>query len=52
MTNYDVEVVSGLEEGKRGIDGVGADATWTEENFGTPTVRGNDIRVRIERRSV
>ena len=52
MTNYDVEVVSGLEEGRRGIDGVGADATWTEENFGTPTVRGDDIRVRIERRSV
>lgn len=46
---YDVEVVGGLEEGK-GVDGVGKEPAWTEENFGTPSVRGGDVFVRVRRR--
>lgn len=47
MTRYDTEVVSGLKEGMKGIDGVGAEAAWTEENLGTPTIRGKDVRIRL-----
>lgn len=47
MTRYDAEVVSGLQEGEKGIDGVGAEAAWTEENLGTPTIRGDDVLIRI-----
>ncbi|TDL19811.1 cytochrome P450 [Rickenella mellea] len=50
LEKYDVEVVGGLEEGTKGIDGVGAEAAWTEENFGTPAVRGKDVRVKITKR--
>ena len=50
---YDVEVVSGVHEGVKGIDGVGVEGAWTEENFGTPSVRGEDVMVRVrERRPV
>lgn len=50
MEKYDVEVVSGLEEGKKGLDGVGAEGAWTEENFGTPSVRGRGVMVSIRLR--
>lgn len=50
MSNFDVEVVSGLEEGTKGVDGVGVEAAWTEENFGTPAVRGHDVLVRVARK--
>ncbi|THG94782.1 hypothetical protein EW145_g8077 [Phellinidium pouzarii] len=45
MEKYDIDVVSGLEEGRKGIDGVGAEGAWTEENFGTPSIRGEDVVV-------
>ncbi|KAF7797473.1 hypothetical protein EIP86_008670 [Pleurotus ostreatoroseus] len=50
MEKYDMEVISGVEEGVKGVDGVGVEAAWTEENFGTPSVRGEDVMVRVERR--
>lgn len=51
MERYDIEVVSGLEEGRKGIDGVGAEGAWTEENFGTPSIRGPDVMVSVKKRS-
>lgn len=51
MEEYDLEVVSGLDEGVMGIDGVGAEGAWTEENMGTPSIRGPDIKVRVRRRA-
>lgn len=51
MKKYDVEVVNGLDEGYKGVDGVGAEGSWTEENFGTPSVRGEDVQVRVRRRA-
>ncbi|EJD00757.1 cytochrome P450 [Fomitiporia mediterranea MF3/22] len=50
MEKYDIEVVSGLEEGVKGVDGVGAEGAWTEENFGTPSIRGEDVIVSVKRR--
>lgn len=50
MENYDIDVVSGLEEGVKGVDGVGAEPAWTEENFGTPSVRGGDVMIKCRRR--
>ncbi|KAI5117570.1 hypothetical protein M0805_005634 [Coniferiporia weirii] len=50
MEKYDIEVIGGLEEGVKGIDGVGAEGAWTEENFGTPSVRGEDVIVSVKRR--
>ena len=47
MDRYDVEEVSGLQEGEKGRDGVGAEGAWTEENFGTPSNRGEDVIVSI-----
>ena len=52
MEDYNVEVVSGLEEDVKGLDGVGAEAAWTEENMGTPSIRGQDIRVKITSRDI
>jgi cytochrome P450 len=34
-TGFDVEIVSGLKEGL-GVDDVGVEASWAEENLGTP----------------
>lgn len=51
MEKYDVAVVSGLQEGVKGVDGVGAEGAWTEENFGTPSVRGEDVQVKITKRA-
>ena len=47
---YDVEIVSGIKEGV-GIDGVGVEAAWAEENFGTPFERGDPLLVRFKKRS-
>ena len=49
LRGYDIEVVSGLKEGV-GIGGVGIEASWSE-NLGTPAVRGEDVRIRVKRRS-
>ena len=51
MEKYDVQVVSGLREGELGLDGVGVEAAWVEENFGTPSVRGKDVMVSVRKRS-
>jgi sterol 14-demethylase len=48
MRKYELEVVGGLREGEIGVGGVGAEAAWTEDNFGTPSVRGEDVRVRVK----
>ena len=42
--------MSGLKEGERGIDGVGIEASWSEENFGTPCIRGEDVMVSVRRK--
>ncbi|TDL19813.1 hypothetical protein BD410DRAFT_830082 [Rickenella mellea] len=47
MEKYDVDAVGGLEEGTKGIDEVGSKAVWAEENFGTPAVRGKNVRVKV-----
>jgi len=52
MEKYNIEVVGGLDEGNKGVDGVGAEGSWTEENFGTPGVRGEDVQVRVRKRTV
>jgi hypothetical protein len=43
---YDVEIVIGGVEG-RGMDGVGVEAVWAEENLGTPFERGGPLMVRF-----
>ena len=50
LQNYDVDVVSGVREGEKGIGGVGVEGAWTEENFGTPNVRGEDVMISVRRR--
>lgn len=50
MENYDIDVVSGVQEGVKGVDGVGVEAAWTEENFGTPSLRGEPVMVSVKRR--
>lgn len=52
MRKYELEAVGGLREGEVGVDGVGAQPAWTEENFGTPYVRGEDVRVKVKLRGV
>lgn len=47
---YDVEIVSGLKKDV-GIDGVGVEAAWAEENFGTPFERGEPVMVRFKKRA-
>jgi sterol 14alpha-demethylase len=46
---FDVEIVEGLVEG-RGIDGVGVEASWVEENMGTPFEKGGSLMVRFHER--
>lgn len=48
---FDVEIVSGIIEGV-GIDNVGVEAAWAEENLGTPSERGGPVLLRFSRRSV
>lgn len=50
MEDYELEATEGLEEDEKGIDGVGAEAAWTEENFGTPSVRGADPLISVKKR--
>ena len=44
---FDLEVVGGIEEGV-GVDGVGIEASWTEENLGTPFERGGPVMVKFK----
>lgn len=52
MEEYEFVIIDGIDEGKKGVDGVGVEAAWTEENFGTPSVRGADPQVSVRRRAV
>ncbi|KIP08304.1 hypothetical protein PHLGIDRAFT_127124 [Phlebiopsis gigantea 11061_1 CR5-6] len=47
---FEFDVVSGLQEGK-GVDGVGAEGAWTEENFGTPSIRGEDVMISVKKKT-
>jgi hypothetical protein len=47
---YDVDIVSGIREGV-GIDNVGVEANWAQENLGTPFEKGEPVMVRFRRRS-
>jgi cytochrome P450 len=47
---FDVEIVSGVREGL-GLDNVGVEGAWAEENLGTPFEKGDPIMVRFSRRS-
>ena len=46
---FDVAIVSGLKEGV-GIDNVGIEAAWAEENLGTPSAKGGPVLLRFARR--
>jgi cytochrome P450 len=48
---FDVEIVSGIIEGV-GIDNVGVEAAWAEENLGTPSEKGGPVLLRFSRRRV
>jgi len=43
---FDIDILSGLHEGV-GIDNVGVEAAWAEENLGTPFERGDPLMVRF-----
>lgn len=47
---FDVEIVSGVREGV-GLDNVGVEGAWAEENLGTPFVKGDPVIVRFSKRS-
>ena len=47
---YDFELVSGLQEGEKGIEGIGIEGAWVECNFGTPNARGGDVHIKVSRR--
>jgi sterol 14-demethylase len=46
---FDIEILSGIKEGV-GIDNVGVEAAWTEENLGTPFEKGGPFTVQIRKR--
>ena len=46
---FDVEIVSGCVEG-RGVDGVGVEGAWAQENLGTPFEKGGPLMVRFHER--
>jgi cytochrome P450 len=48
---FEVEIVSGIIEGV-GIDNVGVEAAWAEENLGTPSEKGGPVLLRFSRRGV
>ena len=47
---YDVEIVSGIREGV-GVDNVGVEAAWIEENLGTPFEKA-PVMVRFKERMI
>ena len=47
---YDIEFVSGIREGV-GVDNVGVEPAWTQENLGTPFEKGQPVMVRFMRRT-
>ena len=48
---FNIDVVSGLQEGV-GIDNVGIEAAWADENLGTPSGKGGPVFIRISQRGV
>lgn len=46
---YEVEIVSGLRDGV-GVDNVGLEAAWVEQNAGTPFQRGESAMVKFTKR--
>ena len=46
---YDVEIISGVREGV-GIDNVGVEAAWAQENLGTPFEKGDPVMVKFRKR--
>jgi sterol 14alpha-demethylase len=46
---FDIEIVGGVVQG-RGVDGVGVEGAWTEENIGTPFEKGGPLMVRFHER--
>ncbi|KAH8916983.1 cytochrome P450 [Atractiella rhizophila] len=48
--DYDIEFV-GLEEGD-GVDGVGAWADWVGRNYGTPFQRGEEVKIKLKKKTV
>jgi len=47
---YDVEIISGVREGV-GIDNVGVEGAWAQENLGTPFELGAPVMVKFKRRN-
>lgn len=45
---YDMEIISGIREGV-GVDNVGAEASWAEDNLGTPNLKGPPVMVRFRK---
>jgi hypothetical protein len=47
---FDIEIVSGVRSGIVGVDGVGVEANWAQENLGTPFEMGEPVMVRFHKR--
>jgi cytochrome P450 len=47
---FDVEFISGTKEGV-GVDNIGVEPAWAEENLGTPFEKGNPVLVRFKQRT-
>jgi cytochrome P450 len=47
---FDIEIVSGVRSGVVGVDGVGVEANWAQENLGTPFEMGEPVMVRFHKR--
>jgi hypothetical protein len=45
-SGFEIVVVSGVTPGK-GVDGVGVEAAWAQENLGTPFEMGEPVMVRF-----
>ena len=46
---FDIEFVEGIQKGV-GVDDVGVEAAWAQENLGTPFEKGKPVMVRFIRR--
>lgn len=46
----DIEIVSGIRDGI-GVDNVGVEPAWAEENLGTPFEKGDPVIVRFKKRT-
>ena len=46
---FDMEIISGVRDGV-GVDNVGVEPAWVEENFGTPFEKGEPVMVKFRKR--